>query len=84
MGRFWYTLTIPQSVPRKLLLHNGFRLVGRLGHFETPSRENKLIRLLPLSCPAFCPLVRGLAVSSIGFASTVIYAYLQLSTPKGK
>jgi len=51
MGRFWYTLPIPQSVPRKLLLHNGFGLVGHLGHFEMASRENKSLQAAALAPP---------------------------------
>ena len=77
MGRFWYTLPIPQSVPRKLLLHNGFGLVGHLGHFETPSRENKLIQATAAvllgflsSGPRSCGLLHRLC----------IYSYLRLST----
>ena len=51
MGHFWYTSPIPQSVPRKLLLHNDFGLVGHLGHFEMPSRENKSLQAAAFARP---------------------------------
>ena len=89
MGHFWYTLPIPQSVPRKLLLHNGFGLVGHLGHFEMASRENKSLQAAAFAPPAFRPLsaatrlvVGGLVVSCFGLVSTAIYTQLRLSTPK--